>query len=431
MNYYEKIIQEKMNSTQVIEKGTIKGAEYFIEKVTETVKYPRPFEQVRYIGKLKKDGRVIIYTPRHENLDTCKRALEKLVDENKSMFNNSKGETNMGYYADLIKEKKEKKNGLGSRHGNVVKEFKYKGCDIAILRGYSSGPYDGTSSYGADVYKGDLRLGLDDIFYSQARAEADAKLAVDMFLRSHKNNSKEEKDNASVQDKFRHKGCMITILKKGENQYTFTIEQNGREEGTNKVYPSQDKAEREAKREVEVNWNEKEETENASEADIRAMYSQIQELKKKGIKGENIDKFYAAVNYRAAAEEHRKKYKQTGQEAYKIAAEKADRQADQWIKEINRSIRNEKEKGYYAKLAEEKQERKNYKFTDKEIADYLKSNPSSAKQYVRKKTAGKAENITIHPETLTAELEENGKIHVFKFVSDESLGFILKYIGTK
>lgn len=106
MNHYEKIIQEKMNSTQVIEKGTIKGAEYFIEKVTETVKYPRPFEQVRYIGKLKKDGRVIIYTPRHENLDTCKRALEKLVDENKSMFNNSKGETNMGYYADLIKEKK-------------------------------------------------------------------------------------------------------------------------------------------------------------------------------------------------------------------------------------------------------------------------------------------------------------------------------------
>lgn len=69
----------------------------------------------------------------------------------------------------------------------------------------------------------------------------------------------EEKDNASVQDRFRHKGCMITILKKGENQYTFTIEQDGREEGTNATYPTQDKAESEAKREVEVNWNEKEE----------------------------------------------------------------------------------------------------------------------------------------------------------------------------
>lgn len=125
MNYYEKIIQEKMNSTQVVEKGTIKGAEYFIEKVTETVKYPRPFEQVRYIGKLKKDGRVIIYTPRHENLDTCKRALDKLVDENKSMFNNSKGETNMGYYADLIKQKQEKRNSAESHlKGLIGKKFK-------------------------------------------------------------------------------------------------------------------------------------------------------------------------------------------------------------------------------------------------------------------------------------------------------------------
>ena len=100
------------------------------------------------------------------------------------------------------------------------------------------------------------------------------------------------------------------------------------------------------------------------------------------------------------------------------------------LEEFDR-FNNEKEKGYYAKLAEEKQERKNYKFTDKEISDYLKSNPSQAKQYVRKKTAGKAENITIHPETLTAELDENGKTHLFKFVSDESLGFILKYMGTK
>lgn len=73
-----------------------------------------------------------------------------------------------------------------------------------------------------------------------------------------KQNSKEEKDNASVQDRFRYKGCMITILKKGENQYTFSVEQNGHEEGTNATYPTQDKAESEAKREVEVNWNEKE-----------------------------------------------------------------------------------------------------------------------------------------------------------------------------
>lgn len=85
-----------------------------------------------------------------------------------------------------------------------------------------------------------------------------------------KQNAKEEKDNASVQDRFRYKGCMITILKKGENQYTFSVEQNGREEGSNKVYPSQDKAEAEAKREVEINWNEKEESYYAKLAEEKA-----------------------------------------------------------------------------------------------------------------------------------------------------------------
>lgn len=84
MNYYEKIIQEKRNNSQVIERGQIKGVEYFIEKITETVKYPRPFEQVRYIGKLKKDGKVVSYTPRHERIDTCKRALEELAQEHKA-----------------------------------------------------------------------------------------------------------------------------------------------------------------------------------------------------------------------------------------------------------------------------------------------------------------------------------------------------------
>ena len=167
------------------------------------------------------------------------------------------------------------------------------------------------------------------------------------YLSKQKNNTEDEKENASVQDKFSHKGCLITILKKGEGKYTFTITKDGREEGTNNVYSTQDAAERDAKKEVDMVWN------------------------------------------------------------------------------------SDEEKSYYAKIVEQKKERKNYKFTDKEIADYLRSNPSYAKQYVRKKTNGKAENITIHPENLTAELEENGKTYVFKFVADESVGFVLKYVGTK
>lgn len=96
---------EKDNDSQVIERGTIKGVEYFIEKITETVKYPRPFEQVRYVGKLKKDGRVVDYTPRHERLDVCKRAVEDLAQD---YIHNSKEEK--GYYAKLAEEKASRKN---------------------------------------------------------------------------------------------------------------------------------------------------------------------------------------------------------------------------------------------------------------------------------------------------------------------------------
>ena len=131
-----------------------------------------------------------------------------------------------------------------------------------------------------------------------------------------KRNAKEEKDNASVQDRFRHKGCMITILKKGENQYTFTIEQDGREEGTNATYPTQDKAESEAKREVEVNWNEKEE----------GYYAKLAEEK---VAKKNANPYYVALSlikdnhsYKEILRELTKNYSVPEQEAYK-AIEKA------------------------------------------------------------------------------------------------------------
>ena len=261
----------------------------------------------------------------------------------------------MGYYADLIKEKKEKQN-------SIVKKGMFNKGTYTIDKT--------TGMFGRTVYivhvhyeKGpskDMTFGSDSFETLQ-----DAQKYADRL------NSKEEKENGKVFETW-------DDVVRGLEQQGYEVDSINRSRYSKWVtcYKGGDEYEVEfarlTYRDGETNYemmgriskvgpkrNEKEETENASEADIRAMYSQIQELKKKGIKGENIDKFYAAVNYRAAAEEHRKKYKQTGQEAYKIAAEKADRQADQWIKEINRSIRNEKEKGYYAKLAEEKASRKN------------------------------------------------------------------------
>lgn len=240
-----------------------------------------------------------------------------------------------------------------------------------------------------------------------------------------------EKRN-SVQDKFSYKGALITILKKSEGKYTYTVTKDGREEGTNDVYPTQDKAESEAKREVETNWNEKEEKEEKDNENFHYLGKtfSVTSGNYKDVR-KQIEQTYKD----AVAKLERKISSATGSEKSKLEEElrKIKSGYKETLEEFDWGCGNEKEEeeGYYAKLAEEKQERKNYKFTDKEISDYLKSNPSQAKQYVRKKTAGKAENITIHPETLTAELDENGKTHLFKFVSDESLGFILKYVGTK
>ena len=70
-------------------------------------------------------------------------------------------------------------------------------------------------------------------------------------------NSKEEKDNDSVEDKFRYKDCLITIVKKSSGRYAFSITQNGHEEMSDQTYSTQDEAERGAKREVEEVWSSK------------------------------------------------------------------------------------------------------------------------------------------------------------------------------
>lgn len=101
--------------------------------------------------------------------------------------------------------------------------------------------------------------------------------------------------------------------------------------------------------------NSQEEKDNASEEYIRKMYAEIQELKRKGVK--DIDKYYAAINQYKEAEEQMKRYKETGKSYYKTAADNLKREADQWMREIKATIHNEKEEkeeGYYAKLAEGK-----------------------------------------------------------------------------
>lgn len=254
----------------------------------------------------------------------------------------------MGYYADLIKEKKEKQNSQYytiEAFGNDYHVSTLAECDRVLAEVRRVFEIAKRQAH-------DRLTELQDEFTKFGRELSKIERQIDASNK----NSKEEKDNASVQDRFRYKGCMITILKKGENQYTFSVEQNGHEEGTNATYPTQDKAESEAKREIEVNWNEKEEKNNGR---IEEMYREIQELKKKGLSSLDIDKYYAAINYRKTAEQYLAEFKKTKNTDYKYAAEGQLRKAEQLEREYKKHLHNSDEKGYYAKLAEEKASKKN------------------------------------------------------------------------
>lgn len=166
MGYYADLIKEKRNSVQ--DKFSYKGALITILKKAEG----------KYTYTVTKDGREEGTNDVYPTQDKAEAEAKREVEVNW----NEKEET------------KENENGLVNRHGNIVREFKYKGCDIAILGEVNrhGGVFDGSQSYGADIYKGNIRIGSDDIFFSLDRAITDAKLEVDWYLRDHKN-SKEEK----------------------------------------------------------------------------------------------------------------------------------------------------------------------------------------------------------------------------------------------
>lgn len=355
----------------------------------------------------------------------------------------------MGYYADLIKQKQENQNANVFPVPGTVRELKTR-AEVERYMFEQRREVDKCISWMESTKKKIQEIEKEPKPHSIGWAERlrsaqgsykqykrwmemheDFAARAEDWLsknRNSKDNEKEEKDNESTVEKFDHYGSKIEIIKTDSGKFRFRVSKKGNFKESMTV-STLSEARRDAIKQAETWANEKEEKDNGR---IEEMYREIQELKKKGLSSTDIDKYYAAINYRKTAEQYMSEFKKTKNTDYKYAAEGQLRKAEQLEREYKKHLHNsDEEKGYYAKLAEEKAERKNYKFTDKEISDYLKSNPSQAKQYVRKKTAGKAENITIHPETLTAELDENGKTHLFKFVSDESLGFILKYMGTK
>lgn len=356
----------------------------------------------------------------------------------------------MGYYADLIKQKQEKRNSYGKR----IETVGY--CDIyedsngyfvlvkdgrIIKKGYHTKEEAERDARRVRSKSELVKIAKDFYFYDKWTKQhiADSLKRTELGITDEEirkildeagiRNSKEEKENESTVEKFDHYGSKIEIIKTDSGNFRYRISKKGNFKESMSV-STRSEAMRDAIKQAETWANEKEEKDNQKfssieqafayiekqgyeierrdwhkrnplqwewlpvkkdgrssqieffkdldeyghftgkvdayvnakeEKDngrIEEMYREIQELKKKGLSSMDIDKYYAAINYRKTAEQYLAEYKKTKNTDYKYAAEGQLRKAEQLEKEYKKHLHNADEKGYYAKLAEEKASRK-------------------------------------------------------------------------
>lgn len=163
---------------------------------------------------------------------------------------------------DRHNSKEEKDNSVFHYLGKdwVVTESNYKDVRRQIVQAYKDKV--------ADLERKISRsLGTEEHRYKEELRELKGNYRESMEAFDWGYGNSKEKDNDSVEDKFRHKDCLITIVKKSSGRYAFSIAQNGHEEMSDQTYSTQDEAERKAKAEVEEVWSSKEENHYAKLAE--------------------------------------------------------------------------------------------------------------------------------------------------------------------
>ena len=218
----------------------------------------------------------------------------------------------MGYYADLIKEKRNAKYSY-----NLVK----KGEDKWVIQTkYGGKTVDEQEFYGTE--EAAKRKGENNVRYFESR------------------NSKEEKDNDKVVEKYTRNSAEIEILETESGNYRSRVHKGGTTKEITTTAKSISEARKDAEEYARTMGNEKEETEdkeNASAEDSEKIKRQI-------------------VSVEAYLKDRLEWQKSVNKEV-----EGCQRELARLKKMLGNNNSKEEEKGYYAKLAEEKVSKKNAK----------------------------------------------------------------------
>lgn len=295
MNYYAKLAEEKRNST--VARGTVHGHKYEVDRMSDG----------SYMGYVyDEDDYPIFKTGLHSTADGAEKEIKSKVFNSKD--NSKVLDAEVIPYSDPDTHERYYKVWLitdeGYRNPRVFKTFQEADREAARIQREvkSKNPKENSMNYYEKIIQEkhnsaeshlkrligkrfkrdtDLERAVNGSIYTEISDWSHPRMIVfdkysdEKFYvttednhqygkdqefwisRVEKANSKEEKDNDSVEDKFRHKGCLITIVKKSSGRYAFSITQNGHEEMSDQTYSTQDEAERGAKREVEEVWSSK------------------------------------------------------------------------------------------------------------------------------------------------------------------------------
>lgn len=150
-------------------------------------------------------------------------------------------EKDMNYYEKIIQEKKNSK-------------YHYKLIDegyLGILKDEGQHKWTVQSWYGTNLLDEQRVIG------PKSKAESAGERNIRSFEQRHKTNSKEEKDNESVVERYAHNGAVIEIIKTDSGKFRSRISKKGKTEETMTVSGTRMEAKRDAEETADTMHNEK------------------------------------------------------------------------------------------------------------------------------------------------------------------------------